>query len=405
MTLIVESDLTPEDVKRLRDETPGCHNVVHFNHAGASLMPKPVLDATVDHIVLEAEIGGYEAADEAAERAERVYDSLAILLGAQPEEIAIIENATRAWDMAFYSLEFKPGDRILTAAAEYASNVIAFLQKAKEGVSVEVVPNDATGQLSTDALEAMLDDRVRLVAISHMPTNGGLVQPVAQIGKLAHDAGALFLLDACQSVGQMPLDVNELHCDMLSGTSRKYLRGPRGAGFLYVRRSVIETLDPPMLDLHAARWTSRDAYSIRDDAKRFENWERAVASQLGMGAAVDYALDLGLPRIWKRVQEQADLLRLRLTSIPAVTVRDLGEVRSGIVTFTVDGVNADQVVSSLHKQKINTVASTITSTRFDMEDRGLDSLVRASVHYITTEEEIEQLCDMVHRQAQSGVAV
>jgi selenocysteine lyase/cysteine desulfurase len=263
-------DLAAE-VERLRAETPGCAQVVHFNHAGSSLMPRAVLDAVVGYLRREAEIGGYEAADEAEERLAGIYGSIARLIGAAPEEIAVVENATRGWDMAFYAIPFRPGDRILTSMAEYSSNVLAFLQVAERGVSVEVVPNDDHGQLDVGALAEMLDERVRVVAVSHMPTSGGLVQPAAAIGRLARQAGAIYILDACQTVGQMPIDVEEIGCDVLSATSRKFLRGPRGVGFLYVRRELIEELVPPLIDTHAARWVANDRYELRSDARRFEN--------------------------------------------------------------------------------------------------------------------------------------
>lgn len=387
------------EVERLRADTAGCAEVIHFNHAGASLSPRPVLARVVGHLEREARIGGYEAADEAAAALEAVYASIGALIGADADEIAVVENATRAWDMAYYAIPFAPGDRILTSVAEYASNVIAFLQMARRGVRVEVVPNDEHGQLSTAALADMLDERVKLVAISHMPTSGGLVQPAAEIGRLTRAAGALYLLDACQTVGQLPIDVAALGCDMLSATGRKYLRGPRGIGFLYVRRDVIERLTPPFLDLHAAHWTAPDRYEMRADARRFENWERFVAGQLGLGAAVDYARDLGVDAIWARIQRQAILLRARLAAIPGVTVRDLGVVQGGIVTFTVDGVAPMDIQSALRAQTINVSVSTVSSTRYDLEARGIPELVRASVHYVTTDEEIEQLGAAVERLA------
>jgi selenocysteine lyase/cysteine desulfurase len=383
----------PFDVARARAETPGCARVLHFNNAGASLPSAPVLAAVQAHLAREAEIGGYEAAAEAEAGIERAYDAIAAMLGCGREEVALVENATRAWDMAFYAMRFGPGDRILTGRAEYASNAIAFLQVARRtGARVEVVPDDGHGQIDVAALRRMMDGRVKLVALTHVPTNGGLVNPAAAVGAAAHEAGVPFLLDACQSAGQMPLDVEELGCDMLSATGRKYLRAPRGTGFLYVRRAWIERLDPPFLDLHAATWTAPDAYEVRRDARRFETWESFVAGRIGLGVAVDYALAWGLEAIRGRVVGLAEALRARLAEIPGVAVHDKGPTRCGIVTFAVVGEEAASVQRRLRSAGINASVSVAEHARWDMEERGLPALVRASQHYYNTEEEIDRFC-------------
>jgi cysteine desulfurase / selenocysteine lyase len=384
------------DVARARRETPGCERVLHFNNAGAALMPRPVLDAARDYLTLEAEIGGYEAEEREHAAIERFYGTAAELLGCDSDEIAFVENATRAWDMAFYALPFAPGDRILTARAEYASNVVAFLQVAQRtGAQVEVIPSDESGQVSVAALEGMIDDRVKLIAITHVPTNGGLVNPAAAVGKAARAAGITYLLDACQSVGQMPVDVAEIGCDLLSTTGRKYLRGPRGTGFLYVRRELGHQLKPPFLDLHAAEWVASNRYQIRGDARRFENWETNFAGKVGLTVAIDYARNWGITAIWDRVQSLASRLRAELEEIPGVTVRDIGAEQCGIVTFTVDGMGAQAVQQALAGQSMNVTISTVASTRFDMEARGLNEVVRASVHYYNDEAEIERLCTIL----------
>jgi cysteine desulfurase / selenocysteine lyase len=391
---------TEFDVIRARQDTPSCEQVLHFNNAGAALMPEQVLDAVTGHLRLEAEIGGYEAAELAHDATEHVYDAASRLIGCQPDEIAIIENATRAWDMAFYSLPFKSGDRILTSIAEYASNYIAFLQIARRtGAVVEAIPNDQDGQVSVEALQGMLDEQVKLIAITHVPTNGGLVNPAMEIGKIARQAGVLYLLDACQSVGQIPMDVQVIGCDMLSATGRKYLRGPRGTGFLYVRGDLIERLEPPFLDLHAAKWVTKDRYEIRSDARRFENWETNYAGKIGLGVAIDYALAWGLENIWTRVSSLAHALRTRLSHIPRVQIHDLGLQKCGIVTFTIAGLDPQEIRRKLAGQKINVHASLADSTRLDMEQRGLAGVVRASVHYYNSEEEIERFCDFVARMS------
>jgi len=392
-----------QDILRIRRDTPGCEQVTHFNNAGAALITQPALDALIGHLRAEAMSGGYEAADAAHSAIERVYDSVAALLNAQRDEIAIVENATRAWDMAFYSMPFRAGERILTAQAEYASNYLAFLQVARRtGATIEVIPNDADGQLSVAALRAIIDERVKLIAITHVPTNGGLVNPAAEVGAITRQAGICYLLDACQSVGHMPIDVEAIGCDMLSGTGRKDLRGPRGTGFLYVRRGWIERLEPVFIDLHAATWTGRASYSLRADARRFENWETNYAGKLGLGAAVDYALGWGLDRIWGRIRALAALLRERLRGVPGLQLHDQGPVQCGIVTFSIAGREPESIRALLRSAGINVSTSTRSGTRLDMEARGLHSLVRASVHCYNTEAEIDHLGAALERLVAAG---
>ncbi len=386
----------PFNLQRARQETPGCEHVLHFNNAGSSLPPQPVLDATIAYLQLEARIGGYEAAEQQQDALRHTYDAVASLIGCSHSEVALVESATRAWDLAFYSIPFKPGDRILTAMAEYGSNYIAYLQRARQsGVTIEAIPSDEHGQLSIEALRQMIDERVRLIAITHVPTNGGLVNPAAEVGKVAREHGILYLLDACQSVGQMPINVETIGCDLLSATGRKYLRGPRGTGFLYVRSSVLDQLEPPTLDMRAATWIAPDRFEIKADAERFESFESNYAARVGLGVAVDYAMQWGLDVIWRRVRDLAYALRTRLSPIPGVIVHDRGVVQGGIVTFTFEGRDPAAIKQMLAQQRINVTVSDRNATLLDMDSRGLSSLVRASVHYYNSEEEIEHFCQAI----------
>jgi len=391
------------DLARARADTPATTRLLHFNNAGAGLMPAPVVDTVIAHLQLEAEIGGYEAAAQASERYERVYDSIATLLNCHRDEVALVENATVGWQLAFHSLRLGAGDRILTGEAEYASNYISFLQVARSrGVEIDVVPSAEDGALSVAALERMIGPKVKLIAVTHVPTNGGLVNPAAAIGKLARAHKIPFLLDACQSVGQMPIDVDAIGCDMLSATGRKYLRGPRGTGFLYVRRKLLERVEPPFIDLKGARWVAPDRYELRPDARRFENWESYVAGQLGLGVAVDYALGWGLHAIAARIVALADELRTRLGAIPGATLRDLGTQRCGIVSFTIAGQEARKVVAALRQQQINISASSPSSTLLDALARKLPDLLRASVHYYNSETEIDRFVQAIAKIARTG---
>jgi selenocysteine lyase/cysteine desulfurase len=383
------------NIEQLRADTPAVAQLIHFNNAGAALMPAPVIETMTRHIQLEATLGGYEAAGQQSAEVENVYAAIGQLINAQPDEIAVIENATRAWDMAFYSLPLQPGDVVLTSTTEYAGNYIPYLQmKQRRGIEIRVIPNDEHGQVSLSALTAMLDnDRVALISLPVIATNGGPVQPIEQIGALARAAGVLFLLDACQGVGQMPIDVQKIGCHMLAATSRKYLRGPRGMGFLYVERSLCQNLEPVFLDLHAAALHSADMFSIRADARRFENWECNVTAKLGLGAAVEYALAQGIEPMWQRIQQLADYLRRQLADIPGITPRDLGVQKSGIVTFTHRDSSAAHVQQWLagQEQRINVSTSTFRSTLLDMQHRDLLEVSRASLHAYNTEAEIDTM--------------
>ncbi len=387
---------TEKEIFKLRAETKGCQKQIHFNNAGAALPPDAVHNALLEHLELERNIGGYSAQLLAQEKLDGFYTAFARLLNCESQEIAYIENATRAWDMAFYSIPFKKGDRILTAKSEYVSNYLAYLQIQKRfGVAIDVIPNDDQGQLSIENLENMLDDRVKLISITHVPTQGGLVNPAIDVGRVANKNNILYLLDACQSVGQMPIDVKEIGCDILTGTGRKFLRGPRGTGFLYVKQEITTDLEPPFVDLFAAKWVRKNEFELRNDAKRFENWESYIAGRIGLAAAVNYSLDLGLDRIWQRVQFLSNSLREQLANISGVHVQDLGHLKCGIVTFTMDDEPAVNLHQRLKKKNIETSVSIMPYARLDFEERGLDEVLRASVHYYNTEDEISQFCKAV----------
>ncbi|KAA0023841.1 aminotransferase class V-fold PLP-dependent enzyme [Antrihabitans cavernicola] len=384
------------DVERVRQDTPGCLERTFLDSAGSSLPPEQVLDTMTSHLRREAQIGGYLAA---AERADllAVKQSLATLIGAAgPHTIAMSDSASRSWTDFFYSVPLAAGDRILISEVEYASNAIAALQRSRAiGATVDVVPSDSTGQIDLDALDRLLDERVRLVSLVHIPTNGGLVNPVREVVDAAHRVGALVLLDACQSVGQVVVDVVETGVDALSGTGRKWLRGPRGTGFLYVRPELATTMEPARLDLHSGEWTGPTDYSLAPDASRFEFWEAGIAARLGLGTAIDYLLELGPDQAFAEIAERGRLLRERLSAVAGVTVRDQGRTRGGIVTFTVEGHDPHDIRVALAAKNIIVTVSGRGSTVLDMDRRGLDAVVRASPHYFASHEDLDRIVTAV----------
>ncbi len=386
------------DLDKIRSETPSTQQILHFNNAGSSLTPKPVQDYLSDYLDSDAALGGYETAEQRKDDLDNFYVAAAKSVNGKPSEIAFIENATRAWDMVFYAFDWKAGDLVLTSECDYNSNMVAYLHaKKRYGMDFIVIPNDESGQLDVDALENTITPAVKLISVSHIPTNSGLVNPVKKIGAIATKFNIPFLLDACQSVGQMPIDVKEIGCTMLSTTGRKYIRGPRGTGFLWVSESWIHKLNPPFLDNFAAPWVSPEHYEILPTAKRFENWERYFGGQAALGKALDYMMDIGMEEIWERVQFLATRLRVKLAMLEGVTLWDPGQQKCGLVTFTKNGVDPNMAKLILRQKHIHVSSSETQLTRTEQRSLGITETIRASVHYYNTEDEIDRFVDAIDK--------
>lgn len=390
LAVLKNASMNAEEIARYRADTPGTQKVLHFNNAGASLIPKSVFDSVHTYLESEYLLGGYETCDKYQEGFQFTKEKLAELIGASAEEIALLESATTAWYKAFAGLSFEKGDVVLTSKTEYVSNFLGLLrEKEKQGIEIQIIPDNEYGEIDVEKMEQMMGAKVKLIAISHIPTNGGLVQPAAAIGNIAKKYKVPYLLDACQTVGQIPIDVEDLGCDMLSATGRKFLRGPRGTGFLYVRKSFMDQIQPPLPDLFSFTWESPDTYLPREGAVRFENYEKHFAGHIGLGVAADYALQIGIEKIWTRVLALSSLLRKKLNAIPGVQTQDLGKHPCGIVTFTAEQKSAEEIKAYCNSQSMNVSLVMAEGALLDMGPRGLGDMIRASVHYYNTEEEIE----------------
>lgn len=369
---------------------------VFLDSAGSALPAPGVLDAVVGHLRREAEVGGYRAAAERADDLAAVRTSIERLLRADVGTVALTDSATRAWSTFVSSIRWRPGDRVLITGAEYASNAILLLRAARvDGVRVEAVPSDPDGRVDLAALAAMLDERVRLVSLVHVPTHRGFVNAVGPVVQLAHDSGALVLLDACQSAGQLDLDVGALGVDALSATGRKWLRGPRGTGLLYVRPGLVTELEPATPDLHAATWTAPDSYELAPDARRFELWEADLAARLGLGVAVDHLLSLGPAAVEAGVADRATRLRAALAGLDGVAVHESGGPLSGIVTFSVAGREPADVQLALRRAEVTVSITHASSALLGMAELGLTSTVRASPHHDVTDDELDRAVAVV----------
>jgi len=393
------------DLARLRAETPGCASRIHFNNAGSGLMATPVLEAITEYLELEAELGGYEAADAREEAIHDFYAATAQLLGCEARNIAFASNATDAFARALSSIPFASGDLILTTRDDYISNQIAFFSLRKRfGVDVVHAPNVPEGGVDVGAMERLMRERrPRLVAVTHIPTNSGLVQPVAEIGRSCRELELLYLVDACQSVGQYAIDVEQLGCDFLSATGRKFLRGPRGSGLLYVSdRALAAGYEPLFIDMRGARWVGPEDYRQVETAARFEDWEFSYATLLGSAAAIRYAFKVGIDVVAERTPALGAALRERLAELDGVRIFDRGRRRCAIVTFTVDGWNSEVLMTELRRRRINSSVSAREHALYDFTDKGVEACVRMSPHYYNTEQEVDEVVDAVRELAASS---
>jgi selenocysteine lyase/cysteine desulfurase len=383
---------------RWRADTPGTQHRNHLNNAGAALMPAPVLDAIQRHLVLESETGGYEAADRRAAEVASAYDALGGIVGAPARNVAIVGSATAAFVQAMSSFDFAPGDAIVTTRCDYTSYQITFLALAKRlGVRVLHADDLPEGGVDPASVRALLQRiRCRLVHVSWVPTNSGLVQDVEAVGAVCEEAGVPFLVDACQAAGQLEIDVARMRCDYLSATGRKFLRGPRGIGFLYASDRALARGDHPLfVDMRGAEWTSPGEYRIADSARRYEDWEFAYALVLGLGAAARYAAEVGIDTARERSWMLAARLREGFAAIPGVRILDRGRTRCAIVTLAVDGRDARKVEREMKRRGINVNSSLREYGQYDFTEKGVDAALRVSPHYYNSEQEIAQAIEVL----------
>ena len=366
---------------------------------GAALPPAAVTDAVIDYLKAEALGGGYEVAKTRKDDLDRVYDAASALLGGSRSNWAFVESATRAWNAAFSALRFSPGDRVITTRSEYPSNMAGLLRaKEIQGIEIDIAPNDRHGQLDVSALQSMLTDRTRVVSVTHVPTQGGLINPVCEVGALLHGSSVLYQVDACQSVGQIEVNVDDIGCDMLSFTGRKFVRGPRGTGMVWASdKALSQMANPAGVDMSGSDWVSPMEIIPHQSASRFEPYETFFAGKVGLAVALQYAKNIGIANITERNLMLAQTLRSKLGNLPGVSTHDLGVNKSAIVTFTVHAHEASQIKADLASKSINVSTSTAGSARLDFPERGLTELVRASVHYYNDEEEIDRLVDEISR--------
>ncbi|MCJ1673783.1 MULTISPECIES: aminotransferase class V-fold PLP-dependent enzyme [unclassified Rathayibacter] len=389
---------TSIDVAAERARTAGTAGRHYFNAAGAGLMTDSVLETVIAHLRLEQRIGGYEAANHVADRVDAAYAAAAALLGADADEIAFFDSATSGLRAIFDALRLGPGDTVLAPRSSYVSQALRLLALERyDGVRLTLLPNDSSGGLDIEALESALATASGRTVISavHVPTSSGLVEPVAAIGALARRYGAITVLDATQSVGQLDIDVRAIDCDALVTTGRKFLRGPRGTGLVFLRRGLLEGIGAWAPDVRGSQWTSEQEWTMDGTARALETWESSVALRLGLGEALREAHERGTAATEAHLVALGARLRTELSAIGGVTVADPPVSPSGIVTFTVDGVPGKTVSARLREAAVDSLAVPASHAQWDLGARGLASVVRVSPHVYTDESDVEALLTAV----------
>lgn len=386
------------NIDKIRRDTPGCADKLFVNSAGASLVPRPVFDAVSGYLQEEQKVGGYFLADQRLEDIRLFYHHAAELLHCAPGNIAFCHDATDAFTKALSAISFQKGDIILTTDDDYVSNHLNFIGlRDRLGITLVKGRNNANGDLDVAHFsELIAKHRPTLVSVTHIPTNSGLIQDVQAVGKICREYDCTYIVDACQSVGQIPVNVSEIQCDYLSATGRKFIRGPRGTGLLYVSDRMLDKGQHPLLvDLHGATWEEEFEYTLRQDAGRFEYWEKPYALQIGLSEALKYILEIGINEIASYNQQIMKRLRKNLSGIKGVHTYDRGSELASILTFRKEGMSQQSIKEALNKQDVYYSVANIHNALLDFRKKNIEWAVRISPHYFNTEEEMDRLAAII----------
>lgn len=387
----MNTDKIRQDIKGLSD------GKIFLNNAGSSLMPQVVLDSMINYLHQEEQFGGYEVANRNAELLEQFYDETAKLINCKSSNIAFATSATDAYAKALSSIVFKEGDVIITTVDDYISNQIVFISLQKKlNVKVIRTKNLSDNELDLVDLEHLIKEhRPKLVAVTHIPTNSGLIQNVESVGKICRQYDVLYLVDACQSVGQLVVDVEKIGCDFLTATGRKFMRGPRGTGFLYVSDKILEqNYAPLLLDMRGANWSEFDDYELFKTAKRFEHWEISYASLLGLMEATKYANAVGMKEIENYNRKLSEKLRQNLKN-NGFNIWDWGNNLSSIVTFSGPDGDLENIQKVLKENNVFFSVTYKNSALIDFTNKNINGIVRLSPHYFNTVDEIEKVSEIL----------
>lgn len=405
------------DVDLARQETFGCHRLIHLDNAGAALPPDCVTETYIAALQEEAEIGSYRSARKQTAALRQTYAELAQLLNCHVSEIALVESGSRAWDLSFSMIQLAPGSVIVTTEYEYANNYIMMLRAARQcNCRIEFIRLDEGGDISLSHLSELIDawgKDIRVISVTHVPTHNAIINPVEKIGQLIRSAktsGALadtavYMVDACQSVGQMPVDVQNIRCDVLTICSRKFLRGPRGVAAIYFRKETLDreiasnNAEPTFLNIPGFTWVQEHSYEMRRDGRCFETWESNYSAKTAFGRAINYYMARDPIGVERYVTGLAAHLRKVLRNVNGVSLTDVGANKSALVTFSMKGLPANGILHELEANNINVSIIDRRTAHINMNKRQQHFLLRSAVHYYNTKDEVEKFAQLIDQNA------
>lgn len=368
--------MTPED---LRADLPVTESAAYFNTGASGPSPRRVVDAICEfqrYHEFEAPVGegmytaGWGTYEEARE-------TVASFLDVDPTEIALTQSTAEGINIIAGSIDWSPGDVVVRTDIEHPAGTLPWDRLADtHGIEVEVVKGD-NGRFSADDFVDVVDD-ARLVCLSSTAWNFGTTLPIGEITDVAHDAGALVLVDAVQSFGQLPVYPHEWGADFVAGSAHKWPLGPWGSGWLFVDEEARERLRPTRIGGHGVKAPTEPGYEYRESAAMFDLTTMPVAIYRGMQEAVEMIDDIGLATVQSRIERLTDRLK---DGIPDDRLHSPSEYQSGLVSFAVD--DPERFVEQVGEDDI--VLRTIPSPE----------CVRASVHAFNTADEVDALLEHI----------
>lgn len=382
------------NVLKVREDFPILKDVIYLDSAATSLTPEPVLKAAMDyyyHYRANVGRGVYRTAQLADQKYRDAHKRVARFIGGRKGETAFTKNTTESINAVAYGLKWKKGDRIVATLLEHHSNLLPWMRLREKGIELSIVKPDESGYLDPSDFEREVDDRTRLVAVSHLSNVLGTIAPVKEISRICRDHGTSLLVDGAQSVPHMAVDVERLGCDFLCFSGHKML-GPTGAGVLWMRDA--DSIEPLLTGGGMVEDVSPDGFERKKGYEGFEAGTPDISAGIGLGAAVDYLERIGIDEIAAHETKLAERLLRGLQELDGVEIYGPKETkgRSGVISFNVAGLLPHEVALMLDQASNTAVRSGLHCCIPLMKHLGLrQGCVRASLYLYNTEDEVERL--------------